>query len=328
MQCDNKNKKCIVAKSCGKNECKEYSDCCASNEKYPHYKCYTVDYMGGKVWQCGLDYSCGIDECDPKNTKYSAALGINYNPDCRSYECKKTSSSAQCVIDNRGKYANRLFCEKDCQVQSTTTTTVITTTTTKASPGTTLPVVTTTKASVGPGDGGTSTTTTTKKIPTTTTTTLLPFCTINALEFVKYTQGGFRSNFYTKVFALLNIPKDKILTNPKFEYAASNCEECFLDIINLDNGKKVTQFYIDNKTFGKLDDDGLINPSIKNRYLFERSTFYQNGLELNVSSLYPGRYEIILKCVDPGDRDYKIEQSLRLNVFPSIRWRESLPAID
>jgi len=232
------------------------------------------------------------------------------------------------VIDNRGKYANRLFCEKDCQVQSTTTTTVITTTTTKASPGTTLPVVTTTKASVGPGDGGTSTTTTTKKIPTTTTTTLLPFCTINALEFVKYTQGGFRSNFYTKVFALLNIPKDKILTNPKFEYAASNCEECFLDIINLDNGKKVTQFYIDNKSFGKLDDDGLINPSIKNRYLFERGTFYQNGLDLNVSSLYPGRYEIILKCVDPSDRDYKIEQSLRLNVFPSIRWRESLPAID
>ena len=82
---------------------------------------------------------------------------------------------------------------------------------------------------------------------------------------------------------------------------------------------------IDNKlSFGNLKWDFKREA---NRYTFEKSTYLRNGIEMDIGSLSPGRYEIILTCVDPDDRDYKIIKKLKLNIFPTIRWREVLPAI-
>ena len=122
-------------------------------------------------------------------------------------------------------------------------------------------------------------------------------------------------------YSIFSKPEDGILSNPRLEYIAENCKNCKLEIT-----PTVDEFIDDNpNVFGVLK--GVLDKGYSNRYTFLRLwEIFDNAISLNISNLTPDKYTITLTCTGP-ENEYQTE-TLRLNIYPQMRWREVVPVIN
>jgi hypothetical protein len=112
-----------------------------------------------------------------------------------------------------------------------------------------------------------------------------------------------------------------ILDNPKLEYTAIDCDTCELTIT-----PTIANFLTTNPNiFGNLSGEPISGHP--GRYLFDKSVFNSESIILNVNELTPGSYTITLECTDPVTKVTE-SKSLKLNIFPQLRWREVVPVIN
>jgi hypothetical protein len=128
------------------------------------------------------------------------------------------------------------------------------------------------------------------------------------------------------MYSLFSRPSDGILSNPKLEYTASGCSSCNLTVVPItDKSQLLDGFIYDNPgVIGKQEPTEELS---KNRYIFNRSAFNQEGMILDISKLIIGRYKFILTCNDPDTGDIQTE-SVQFNLYPYIRWREVMPVMN
>jgi len=166
------------------------------------------------------------------------------------------------------------------------------------------------------------------KVTTTSTKETKPVtysCDIVDFNWASYKKGS--SLIFTRYdnYSLFVRPEDEILSNPKLEYTANECSDCRIDIVPTDKSLAPLEFIKDNPdVFGKQEPTEEI---AENRFVFNKSAFNQAGMILNIANLYTGKYKLTLTCNDPDTGDVQTT-SVKFNLYPYIRWRETMPVIN
>lgn len=337
---------------------KYYNDKCKTcpvGETNPHNKCSkkTVFYKeGSNTWAPTLKYeydtcetlkSCGVDQCDPsknvvkrlgayqdcgetsgchtayKQTVYESAeckIGTTTTTTATTtkpidpvdrYVCNpnsiKVDGYGQCILDNANKHPGAKACDNknnkvkiiptECKLKSQYNQTCVAYLTYNTD---------CTDAKV---------TTTTKAPPK-----IQNACRISTFGFYYK-----KDNSWVEALPLFSKPPEGILDNPKLEYVALECETCELTI-----EPSIPNFISKNPNiFGKLK--GELIKGFSNRYNFIRSYSNNEAIILDVNELTPGSYTLTLDCTDPVLKEHQIK-SIKLNIFPQLRWREVVPVIN
>ena len=327
---------------------------CPAGQKNPHTQCSvkTETYKDGRASTlskytydtCEKVNTCGVDSCDyAKNV----AKGLGAYESCgetsgchtayektvyESAECKVTTTTStsttttskpsdpgnryvcnpnsivvdgysQCILDNANKYPNAKSCDTknnkfkvvptECKLKSQSNLTCYTTVT-----------YNTDCSSLKP-------TSTTKSDPK-----IQNACRISSFGFYYKNE-----NRWSEALSLFSKPDKGILDSPKLEYIAEECNTCELTI-----EPSIPNFISKNPNiFGKLI--GELIKGFSNRYVFERSYFNGESIILDVNELTPGSYTLTLDCTDPVLKEHQIK-SIKLNIFPQLRWREVVPVIN
>ena len=362
--CDSNTYQCVLKYSCGVDQCnylikvdgKQYiKECCKLGEKFPHTECVkeTISCTNGKLVDsvfCKEVASCGKDQCsldknaDRKDIKFtcidketqivrkvlendvcialvsttSSTTTTNPEEDGTSttskpsdggnrYVCNpnsiKVDGYEQCFLDNSNKYPNAKSCDTknnkfkvepvECKLKSQYNQTCFMTL-----------VYNTDCSSIKP-------TSTTKSEPK-----VQNACYISTFGFYYKTE-----NRWVDTLSLFSKPDKGILDKPKLEYTAIECNTCELSI-----EPSIPNFISKNPNiFGKLT--GELIKGFSNRYVFDRSSFNGESIILDVNELTPGSYTLTLDCTDPVLKEHQIK-SVKLNIFPQLRWREVVPIIN
>ncbi len=309
---------------------------CPVGQTYPHTECETksIYYQEGPYKKkyiyetCKEINSCGIDECDFSKNTYEQIgnMWVVESAECKAktttttittttttttkdpsnpgnniYVCDPDSENVggygQCILVDKDKYINYKRCSnKNNKVKITETEC----TPSNSSGRTCVKIETYNTDCV---------------IPSTTTSIKQPdYCRISFLHF----QDSNKNEFET--YSIFTKPDNGILSDPKLEYTADHCSECKLEIT-----PSISAFLSTNSSvFGNLT--GELIEGYTNRYTFMKSSFNNQAISLNISELKPDKYTITLTCIDPETGNVQTK-SVKLSIFPTLRWREVVPVI-
>jgi len=307
---------------------------CPAGQTYPHTECETksIYYQKGAykykyIYEtCKEINSCGVDECDFSKNTYeqignmwvvesaeckaktdttttttTTTTTAPSDPDNKIYICDPNSENisgyGQCILVNKNQYTTFRRCSnKNDKVK-----------------------ITETECKPNNASGSTcikiESYNTDCVIPTTTSSTKpVNYCHISFLHFKDN-----KDNEYD-TYSIFSKPENGILSNPKLEYTANYCSECKLEIT-----PSIDLFINENSdVFGNLI--GNLIEGYANRYVFMKSPFNDKSISLNIKSLKPDKYTITLTCTDP-ETDNIQTKSIKLSIFPTLRWREVVPVI-